>query len=256
MSRNLKELSTKSYISTEPYNGNFFTYSVTTGPSPQFKKTGALTAVSHATFENCPAGRVLRENGKKLFPDAYPGVTDYMVGVFDILNNLSGFIDPNDPVFAPFNGDRPNYLKDSVNSQAKNLGAPVLTQGSVMCSGEVVSSGQIRSQERTILQILDAIEPSTTNMVYLDVSLGQVFTLATTKDVTIIPVNMSIGAHIYLILVADTDPPHTVTFGRGVLGMGPISLTATGKIRTIHFICNTNLAMFELGRTAEFTDIV
>lgn len=143
MSRNLKEVSAKSYISTEPYNGNFFTYSVTTGPSPQFKKTGALTAVSGATSLNCPAGNVLRENGKKLFPDAYPGVTTYMVGVFDIINSLSGFINPNDPVFAPFNGDRPNYLKDSVNSQSKNIGAPVLTQGNVVCSGDLITAGNL-----------------------------------------------------------------------------------------------------------------
>lgn len=143
MSRNLKEVSAKSYISTEPYNSNFFTYSVTTGPSPQFKKTGALTSVSAATSVNCPPGRILRENGKKLFPDAYPGVSTYMVGVFDILNNLSGFINPNDPVFAPFNGDRPNYLKDSVNSQAKNLGAPTLTQGNVVCSGDLITAGNL-----------------------------------------------------------------------------------------------------------------
>jgi hypothetical protein len=146
MSRSVKEVSAKSYISTEAYNANFFTYTVTTGPSPQFKKTGALTLVSGATSVNCPAGNILRENGKKLFPSAYPGVTDYMVGVFDILNNLSGFIDPNDPVFAPFNGDRPNYLKDSVNSQVKNLGAPVFTLGDVTTGGDVNAAGDVVSQ--------------------------------------------------------------------------------------------------------------
>jgi len=247
MSRNVKEVSAKSYISTQAYNGNFFTYSVRTGPSPQFKKTGSLLTVSGATSVNCPAGNILRENGKKLYPDAYPGVTDYMVGVFDILNNLSGFIDPNDPVFAPFNGDRPNYLKDSVNSLTKNLGAPVLTQGSVMCSGDVVSSGQIRSQDLTILTTVDG----TPNTAALDVSLGQVFILSTTKDVTIVPTNMSTGAHVYIVVVG--GGAHTVTFGTGMQGMGTLALTATGKVRTIHFIC-TDSYVFELGRTAEFTD--
>uniref|UniRef100_A0A6C0DIX9 Uncharacterized protein n=1 Tax=viral metagenome TaxID=1070528 RepID=A0A6C0DIX9_9ZZZZ len=248
MSRNLKEVSAKSYIATEAYNGNFFTYSVTTGPSPQFKKTGALTAVSGATSLNCPAGHILRENGKKLFPGAYDGVETYMVGVFDILNNLSGFINPNDPVFAPFNGDRPNYLKDSVNSQAKNLGSSVLTQGSVMCSGDVVSSGQIRCQDLTILQTVNG----TPNTSTLNVSLGQVFVLSTTKDVTIVPTNMSTGAHVYIVVMG--GGAHTVTFGTGMQGMGTLALTATGKVRTIHFICTTDSAMFELGRTAEFTD--
>ena len=206
MSRNLKEVSAKSYISTDAYNSNFFTYSVTTGPSPQFKKTGALTSVSGATSVNCPAGNILRENGKKLYPYAYPGVTDYMVGVFDILNNLSGFIDPNDPVFAPFNGDRPNYLKDSVNDQAKNLGAPVLTQGNVMCSGDVVAAGQIRSNTVTVLTIVSSI-------VSIDVSLGQVFTLNATGNFTLNAINLSPGAVVFLKITGGT---HVMTLGANI----------------------------------------
>jgi hypothetical protein len=241
MSRNLKEVSAKSYISTEAYNSNFFTYSVTTGPSPQFKKTGALVPVSGATFNNCIAGRILRENGKKLFPDAYPGVSTYMVGVFDILNNLSGFINPNDPVFAPFNGDRPNYLKDSVNSQAKNLGSPVLTQGNVMCSGDVVASGQTIST----LQTFDGVgaNPHTAG---IDLSLGQMFKLQTTKNVTVTPSNLSQGAHVYLIVVGGGS--HTVTFG-SIRSSGPLSVVA-GGVYTVHFICDENLGVMELGRTA------
>ena len=206
MSRNLKEVSAKSYISTDAYNSNFFTYSVTTGPSPQFKKTGALTSVSGATSVNCPAGNILRENGKKLYPDAYPGVTDYMVGVFDILNNLSGFIDPNDPVFAPFNGDRPNYLKDSVNDQAKNLGAAALTQGNVMCSGDVVAAGQIRSNTVTVLTIVSSI-------VSIDVSLGQVFTLNATGNFTLNAINLSPGAVVFLKITGGT---HVMTLGANI----------------------------------------
>ena len=245
MSRNLKEVSAKSYISTQAYNSNFFTYTVSTGPSPQFKKTGALVVVTGATSGNCPAGNILRENGKKLFPDAYPGVTDYMVGVFDILNNLSGFIDPNDPVFAPFNGDRPNYLKDSVNSQAKNLGAPTLTQGSVLCSGDVVSSGQVRSQDITTLVTVDGAP----NTAVLDVSLGQVFKLTTTKAVTINPSNILPGSHVYLIVTG--GGAHAVTFGTGIKSSGPLSATNT-DVFTLHFICDST-SLFELGRTAALT---
>lgn len=252
MARNLKEVSAKSYISTDTYNGYFFTYSVTTGPSPQFKKAGALVPVSGMTDSNCPPGRILRENGKKLFPDAYPGITTYMVGVFDIINELSGFINPNDPVFAPFNGDRPNYLKDSVNSQLKNLGAPVLTQGNVICSGDIVSSGQVRSQAFTHVQTVDGVGANP-NTAALDVCLGQVFAIATTKDVTIVPSNMTTGAHIYLIVTG--GGAHTVSFGTGIQGMGPLAVT-NGKIRTIHFICSSDQYMFELGRTAEFTDMI
>jgi hypothetical protein len=42
MSRNLKEVSAKSYISTDAYNQNFFTYSVTTGLSLQSLNTSQL----------------------------------------------------------------------------------------------------------------------------------------------------------------------------------------------------------------------
>jgi hypothetical protein len=45
-------------------------------------------------------------------------------------------------------------------------------------------------------------------------------------------------------------------FGTGMQGMGTLTLTATAKVRTTHFICTTDTAMFELGRTAEFTDTV
>lgn len=143
MDRRTKEVGALSYISTDAFNNNFFKYTVTTGPPPRFVKTGALTTVAGATSVNCPAGNILRENGKKLYPGAYDGVNTYMVGVFDILSNLSGYINPNDPVFALFNGDRPNYLKDSVNSLTKNLGAPVFTQGDVMCSGDIVTAGRL-----------------------------------------------------------------------------------------------------------------
>ncbi|NDB87116.1 MAG: hypothetical protein EB127_31185 [Alphaproteobacteria bacterium] len=228
MSRNLKEVSAKSYISTDEYNGNFFSYVVTTGPSPQFKKTGALTAVSGATSLNCPAGNVLRENGKKLFPDAYPGVTTYMVGVFDNLNNLSGYINPNDPVFALFNGDRPNYLKDSVNSQTKNLGAPTLTQGSVICS-DVVSTGQIRSNTVTVLNI-DA-----SNNVTIDVSLGQVFTLNATRSFTLKATGLLPGAVAFLKV---TGSAYTMTLGANMespLGNGPF-----GTPGNFMFFCDGN----------------
>ena len=237
MDRHLKEVGAKSYVSTDSFDDNFFNYVITTGPSPQFKKTAALVAVTGATPLNCPAGNILRENGKKLYPDAYPGVTTYMVGVFDVLSNLSGYINPNDPVFAPFNGDRPNYLKDSVNSLAKNLGAPVLTQGHVVCSGDVISSGQVRSQDVSALTVVSG-------NVALDVSLGQVFTLTTTGNLTIIPSNLTPGAHVYLVITG--GGAHVVSFG-SIKSAGSLSVVSTA-LYTIHFISD-GTSLFELGRT-------
>uniref|UniRef100_A0A6C0AMS2 Uncharacterized protein n=1 Tax=viral metagenome TaxID=1070528 RepID=A0A6C0AMS2_9ZZZZ len=143
MSRQLKEVSARSYIATAAFHLNFFTYK-TSMNSQTFKTTGDLSKVTGATSGTCPAGRILRENGKKLFPGAHPidtvnGVTTtfppstVMVGVFDNQSGLNGFIDVNAPVFAVYNGDRPNYLKDAVDPVGglTDHSAPTLTNGSV-----------------------------------------------------------------------------------------------------------------------------
>jgi len=146
MARSVKELGSKSYISTDEFNLNFYTYAMVTGPAPVFLQTGRLTVVSGATSLNCPAGRILRENGKKLYPGANSGVLTYMVGVFDMLSGLKGYINPNDPMFAPYNSDRPLYQLDSVytgNGVTKNLGPSVLTLGNIANSGDIHSASNI-----------------------------------------------------------------------------------------------------------------
>jgi hypothetical protein len=111
-----------------------FTYTTTT---VNFVTSGTLTAISSslgATSTNCPKGRVLRENGRKLFPDANPGVSTYMVGVYDAQTLFSGFIDPNSPVFTVYNTDKSNFLADGVDPGPGGLtdkGAPVYTNSSV-----------------------------------------------------------------------------------------------------------------------------
>jgi len=143
VSRNSKEVSARSYIATAPFHLNFFTYTVTMAPLT-FVRSGDLSKVAGATAGTCPAGRILRENGKKLFPGAHPVNTvngiittfppsTVMVGVFDNQSGLNGFIDVNAPIFAVYNGDRPNYLKDAVDPVGglTDKSAPTLTNGSV-----------------------------------------------------------------------------------------------------------------------------
>lgn len=143
MNRQLKEISEKSYIATAPFNNNFFTYSTSTHPST-FEKQGDLSVVNGATSGTCPAGRILRENGRRLFPGAHPINTlngspvtfppsTMMVGVFDNQSMLNGFIDVNSPMFALYNSDRPNFLKDAVDPVGglTDQGPPVKTNGGV-----------------------------------------------------------------------------------------------------------------------------
>ena len=113
MDRRVKEVGSVSYISTDAFNLNFFSYDITTSGSPTFAKVGTLNLLPTATSVNCPAGNVLRENGKKLYPGVHSGVKTFMVGVFDALSGLKGFINPNDPMFAPYNSERPIYQPDS-----------------------------------------------------------------------------------------------------------------------------------------------
>jgi len=182
MDRRLKEVGTLSYISTDVFNSNFFSYTVAMGPAPGFVMTGTLTTVAGATTVNCPAGRVLRENGKKLYPGTHTGVNTYMIGIFDTVSGLKGFINPNDPMFSSYNTDRPLYQLDSVytgDNITKNLGPSVLTLGNITSAGdvtspgEVVAAGQLRSSSVTVIT-------ASTGTITLNPTLGQVFTLTTT----------------------------------------------------------------------------
>jgi hypothetical protein len=254
MDRRTKEVGALSYISTDEFNNNFFTYTVTNGPPPNFVKTGALTPVQGATSLTCPAGNILRENGKKLYPGAHNGVRTYMIGVFDMLSGLKGYINPNDPMFAPYNSDRPLYQLDSVytgNNTTKNLGPSVLTQGPVMVSyinsaSEVISAGQVRSSTVTTLDV-----DSSGNTV-VDVSLGQVFTLAVNSPVSLTAINDAPGAHVYL-KVTGGGSGGTLTFGSNVFGTGALSVAAN-QIYMVHFVSDADGNLCEVSRTAAYSD--
>jgi hypothetical protein len=118
--------SRRSYISTAPFYTHFFTY---TTYLDDLTTRGRLTQVAGANCTTCPTGRILRENGRKLYPDANPDITKYLVGVYDSVTFLSGYINPNDSVFAIYNSDRPNYIPDNNDGLE---GAPVLTTGNVI----------------------------------------------------------------------------------------------------------------------------
>lgn len=262
MDRRLKEVGSRSYISTDEFNENFFDYVITSSP-PTFVKTGSLVPVRGASTVKCPPGAVLRENGKKLYPEAHSGVKTFMVGVFDTISGLKGYINPNDPMFAPYNTERPIYLKDSVYTSdptTKNLGPSVLTLGHIASSGDVTSpgqvtaSGQVRSSSFTILEIVDGVGVGVPNSAELDVSQGQVFMINMTKNVTLIPTNMSTGAIVYLMITGGNST-YTLSFANGpdgsINGVGDFSIVSN-KSYTIHFFCNSPVYMFELGRTSAF----
>jgi len=133
----------RSYLATEPYNGDFFSYAVTFSNNVF---TGALSAVTGANGTNCPQGRILHETGKKLYPSANPGIGQYMVSVFDPVSMLTGFINPNNPTFSLMNTDRPAYIADSPSGTGTGVSASaranaLYTRGDVLAGGRFDLSG-------------------------------------------------------------------------------------------------------------------
>jgi len=143
------------YISTAPYNTNFWKYTYT-GPnaSNSFVGVGALELVKRngvaTVATDCPAGRILRTNGKKLYLDAaaVPAVTPWddrtpLVGVYDYSTGLSGFIDPNQTMFALYNVDKPVDATDEESSKGRNThkGMSVYTGGSVTAGSGINVTG-------------------------------------------------------------------------------------------------------------------
>jgi len=132
-SDNMRNTPRRSYVAGIPFNNNFFTYSASSG--------GSLTVVT-TNAALTPAGRTLRENGRKLYPGVNPGVTKYMVGVYDDQSLLSGFIYPNAPVWSILSNDKPNFLPndtDPVTGLAE-YGQPVYTNGNVTSGGNYVTA--------------------------------------------------------------------------------------------------------------------
>jgi hypothetical protein len=149
-----------SYITTTAFQNDIFRYTTSLNPTT-FQTTGTLTSLATAgtaTAANCPANRILRENGKKLYPSGMivandltygapnPGVTTYMVGVYDPISFLSGFIDPNSKVFAPYNQDKPEYVARGINPNGNtevDQGPPVYTLGTVTAGAAVFAGTAI-----------------------------------------------------------------------------------------------------------------
>ena len=102
--------SKKSYLTTANFNTEFYSYTVSKS-STTFNTLGAVALVD-AAGTNSPAGRVLHENGKKLLPEVNPMTSfagacllqapKFLVGVYDPVSLLSGFIDPTSNTFSVY----------------------------------------------------------------------------------------------------------------------------------------------------------
>jgi hypothetical protein len=153
----------RQYVTAAVFNNDLFTYTLTTNPTTNVT-TGAIAPVTGGSAALCPAGRILRENGQKLYPGVNVGITTFMVGVIDTITLLSGYIDPNSPIygvystalpFAPTYGVYPNIQYNGVDPGPGGLGdegPPVFTNGNIISvSGDIITeTGGITSNGNII----------------------------------------------------------------------------------------------------------
>jgi hypothetical protein len=257
----------RQYIATESFVNDFFTY--TTSTDANGLTTGAFTQVSGATAATCPAGRVLRDNGKRLYPDAHPNVSYAMIGVFDPQTFLSGFINPNSPIFAMFNSDKP-YFTDNLGDGRNagfdsnlsstglvNEGLAILTQGNVIAGKQVYSD---RRFSTTGAAVATTGFPTAST---INVAEGQLFYFVNpTGDMVINARNSStIGTHAYIML-SNATFGSSINFGTGFRAtalvssgiFNNISSLGPGRVNTIHFM-GDGFGMTEISRTNNFSSI-
>jgi hypothetical protein len=107
----------------------------------------------------CPAGRILRTNGKRLYPDAaalsltaYPDRTP-LIGVFDYHSGFSGYIDPNATMFALYNVDKPIDTLSGTPASGANThkGMSVYTGGNVTAAGSITMGSGYLNEFRPLI---------------------------------------------------------------------------------------------------------
>lgn len=167
--------SKRSYIATAAFNTSIWQYTTQLNGT-NFKNEGKLTRITTlpsgtaVSTSNCPAGRILREVGRKLYPGNHPGLkvgetysgavvgtteTDHFwVLVYDNVTGLRGYIDPNGSIFAVYNSDKALELSDTAELQGgtplARLGSSVYTAGTVTAGAGVTTTGGAIIQYRTV----------------------------------------------------------------------------------------------------------
>ena len=151
--------SKRSYVSNGPFNSAIYTYTTALNPTT-FRQEGRLALVTTSpsgvalTATNCPGGRVLRENGRKLYPgvnvgllsgDTFQGVANFQgtteaanrfwVGVFDAVTGVKGFINPNASTFTVYNSDKSLEVVDVIETNGTGVNKNLTTPGQIVLTG-------------------------------------------------------------------------------------------------------------------------
>ena len=209
-----QQVQRRQYISSAPFFNNFFSYS--TYVDATLTVRGSLVVHPSANSSTCGIGHILRENGKKLHFGTHPDLNDpnnssvsytYLIGVYDAQTFLSGYIEPNCPLFAPFNTDK-SYQNELVNEAVDastgltDEGPPVYTRGDI-----TTTNGNILASTGNVTADVNVVAGSNVTAVEGNVS-------ATLGDVTA-GRNMVAASNI-----TATAGDVTITAGRLILNAG------------------------------------
>jgi hypothetical protein len=158
-----------SYLSSAPFDTYFYSYD---------SVAGVLGPVPGASPTSCPANRVLRTTGRALYPDANPGVINFMVSVYDSETLLNGYIDPNAAVFAVYSTTTPYIAPRGVDpvTLVPNAGPPVYTQGRVNC-GPVATTLIVPQLYNSGFAGISYTNTSPNADIFINPNLGNVFEL-------------------------------------------------------------------------------
>lgn len=264
-SSSYENTSRRSYISAAPFQDDIWAYTTSIDPT-NYVTTGTLTKLSAvpgsgANSVTCPAYRVVRETGRKLYPASNPGVATYLVEVFDSVSFLRGYINPNSPIFAAFNSDKPAFLEapydanrdvsgGSYNTGAftgvDNWGQSILTHGNIIMDGYIDALGQVRSSQQNTATVAN------TATYAADIITAQTYYLTFSGATgTINATNINIGDRATFVIKCTNGGGSTVTFGTGFLKSATLAL-ALNETKSVTFYgvyTGSTTQMVEVSRT-------
>jgi hypothetical protein len=206
--RNYNKQPQKAFVATSAFNTKLFLYSTSVNSS--FQTVGSLVVNPAATAANCPENRVLHANGKTLIPGVNPNVTKPLIGVFDPVSALNGFIDATDPTFATYDVNFPFQYNSGLQPAFSTLGgqganvrqatdAGLLTQTSGLVGSLSVnlgdsSSGEVKFANNSSTITVTGSQITTSSRVFLQPLVSQVTTAAFSTLQTGLPILPSVSS--------------------------------------------------------------
>jgi len=249
--------SKRSYVSTGPFNGSIYSY-VSALNTSNFRQEGKLVAITASpagvtlSATNCPAGRVLRENGRKLYPgvnpgllsgDTYQGTANFQgateaanhmwVGVFDAVTGVKGFINPNAATFTVYNSDKSLEVVDIYETNGTGVfsgrfpirpitaaGTAVVTLAAAETVNGIVTQAPVAAQAvnlpstASILAAMGDTVGTTAEFVYINTSGANIATITAGDGSTTLVGVVTVAINTSATFVIRVTTASTVVFYR------------------------------------------